>query len=111
MRIFLRESGHDVTSVIEVSPGTKDQEVLAWANVERRILLTFDRDYGELIYRLGLPGPAGVMYFRSTPATPDEPAEWLIRLINLGEISLPGMFTVIERDRIRQRPLPISFKT
>ena len=56
---LLRNAGHDVAAVIEESPGAKDSEVLARAAQEERVVLTFDRDYGSLIYRLGLPAPVG----------------------------------------------------
>ena len=56
----LRAAGYDVASVIEDSPGATDEAILWQAHTERRIILTFDRDYGELIYRRRLPNPAGV---------------------------------------------------
>jgi predicted nuclease of predicted toxin-antitoxin system len=64
----LRAAGHDVAAVIEDSPGAKDHEVLARAAREERIILTFDRDYGELIYRLKHPAPAGIIYLRFAPS-------------------------------------------
>ena len=53
----LREAGYDIASITEDSPGVTDSEVLARAADEERIILTFDRDYGELIYRLRMPSP------------------------------------------------------
>ncbi len=102
----LRELGYDIASVIEDSRGATDAEVLARAATEERIILTFDRDYGELIYRLRLPSPRGVVYFRYVPLTPEEPAQNLLHLLNLEGVSLEGMFTVLERTQVRQRPLP-----
>jgi len=53
---LLRAASHDVAAIIEDSPGVEDAEVLARAVQEQRIALTFDRDYGELIYgRVYLP--------------------------------------------------------
>lgn len=49
--ILLRQGGYDVASMTEDSPGMEDSEVLTRASDEQRIILTFDRDYGELIYR------------------------------------------------------------
>jgi predicted nuclease of predicted toxin-antitoxin system len=61
---FLRERGHEVTAVARDYPGAlTDREVLAIALVEARILITNDRDFGELIVRERLPH-AGVIYFR-----------------------------------------------
>lgn len=102
----LRQAGYDVTAISEDAPGAKDFEVLARASREQRIVLTFDRDYGELIYRLGLPAPFGVIYFRFDPITPDEPAEQLIHLLGVPGLSLEKRFTVVERGQLRQRPLP-----
>lgn len=102
----LREAGHDVTAVAVEAPGSSDQAVLARAVAEGRVVLTFDRDYGELIYRRKLPTPAGVVYFRYAPCTPQEPAEHLLAILGNRAISLTGRFTVAERGQIRQRPLP-----
>jgi predicted nuclease of predicted toxin-antitoxin system len=102
----LRAAGYDVASIIEDSPGMKDESVLSRAHAERRIILTFDRDYGELIYRRRLPTPAGVAYFRFAPSTPKEPSERFIELLEAGHVTLEGQFTVIGRSWIRQRPLP-----
>jgi predicted nuclease of predicted toxin-antitoxin system len=58
---LLRQAGYDLASVIEDSPGIEDAQVLSRAADEQRVILTFDRDYGELIYRLRLPSPTGVL--------------------------------------------------
>lgn len=101
----LRTIGHDVVSVLECATGAKDRQVLVKATSEKRVILTFDRDYGEMIYRLKLPAPAGIVYFRFNPMSPEEPADQLIELLTVGDVSLSGMFSVIERGRLRQRPL------
>jgi len=102
---LLRDASYRVITVIEEIPGAKDREVLKKANRENLILMTFDRDYGELIYRYNLPAPYGLLYFRFEPDTPEEPARILLNLLNDRHMSLVSMFTTIERDRIRQRPL------
>ena len=102
----LRESGHDVAAIGEDSPGIDDRAVLARAIAEQRYLLTCDRDYGELIYRLGLSASPGVLYIRFTPRTPTELAENLLELLKQSAVSLHGQFNVIDRDTLRQRPLP-----
>ncbi len=61
---FLRQAGHDVTAIAYDHPqGLADIEVLRIAEAERRILITNDRDFGELIFRRGL-SHSGVIYFR-----------------------------------------------
>ena len=49
--------------------------------------------------------PIGVIYFRYRQTWPEEPAEHLLYLLTVENLSFEGMFTVIERDRVRQRPL------
>lgn len=49
---LLRAKGHLITSIAENSPGIKDDEVLNVANSEKAILLTEDKDFGELTFRL-----------------------------------------------------------
>lgn len=104
----LRDADHDVAGVVEDTPGAKDQEVFAHAQREKRIVLTFDRDYGELLFRQSLTSPPGIVYFRLHPATPLEPADILLKLLSMESVSLMGKFTVVERRRIRQRSLPIK---
>ena len=103
---LIRKTGYDITSITEDSPGIEDTEVLNRATHEQRVVLTFDRDYGELIYRLQLPSPTGIIYFRFRPRTPEEPAIVLLNLFKTEGLQLEGLFTVLKRDQIRQRPLP-----
>jgi predicted nuclease of predicted toxin-antitoxin system len=102
----LRAAGDDVLAAAESFPGAGDPEVLARAHQDQRILLTFDRDYGELIYLRGLPAPLGLIYFRFTPTTPLHVAEVLRELREIPRLTLEGSYTVVEQDRLRQRPLP-----
>lgn len=101
---LLRNSGHNVIIVLEETPGGKDSHILKRAYKENLIILTFDRDYGELIYRHRAFPPCGIVYFRFDPAAPQEPAGILSKILNQ-KISLIEKFTVIERNKIRQRIL------
>lgn len=102
----LREVGHDTLAAAEAMPGSRDEQILSRAAGENRILLTFDRDYGELIYRKGLPAPAGVVYLRLAPADPYQPADIVLGLGNIEGLRLEGRYTVVDPPRVRQRPLP-----
>jgi predicted nuclease of predicted toxin-antitoxin system len=60
----LRQLGHDVQAISRnYPPGLADEDVLAIARAERRILVVADRDFGELIFHQGLVH-TGVMFFR-----------------------------------------------
>lgn len=104
----LREAGHDVLAVVEWLSGATDTEVLAHAARERRILLTFDRDYGELIFRRRKPVPLGVIYLRLAPESPDSPAEILLAVEALAAVrgwSLEGHFVTVTPQTVRLRKL------
>jgi predicted nuclease of predicted toxin-antitoxin system len=103
---LLSAARHDIAAVVQDSPGVTDETVLERAVREARVLLTFDRDYGSLLYQRGLLAPGGIVYFRFVPFSLEEPAEYLLALLERSELSLLGMLTVAERDRVRQRPLP-----
>lgn len=104
--LSLRSSGYDVRSVAEEMPGSADRAVLHLARSDGRLLMTFDRDFGELIYRFGEAAPPGVVYIRFLPTDPDEPARVLDALLKRSEIVLESRFTVVSRDQVRQRLLP-----
>jgi predicted nuclease of predicted toxin-antitoxin system len=62
--VFLAQLGHDATRIGRDHPrGLPDQAILLIAQSERRILITDDRDFGELVFRLRQPH-AGVIYLR-----------------------------------------------
>ena len=94
----------DLKSVMLEKSGIKDSEVLEWAHTENRVILTFDRDYGELLFRHDLPRPGGVLYFRFEPKYPEELYEMVMSILESG-MEINGTYSVVERDRIRQRKL------
>ncbi|MDQ3521278.1 MAG: DUF5615 family PIN-like protein [Gemmatimonadota bacterium] len=102
---LLRKAGYDVGAIAEEAPGAPDPEVLFRANAQGRVLLTFDRDFGELIFVHQLPAPAGVLYLRFVAGSPEEPAAFVLKLLTEQDIQLNGRFTVADRRRIRQKPL------
>lgn len=104
----LRQAGFDITAISELSPGISDERVLGLAKAESRTLLTFDRDYGELVYVRGLPCPPGLVYMRFLPVTPTEPSQLLIKLFAQSKNMVQGYFVVLDRDSIRRRALPLQ---
>lgn len=103
----LRAKGFDVAWVSEGWVGSADEEVLARCSSEERILLTLDKDFGELVFQRSLPAPFGVILFRLDAKSPLEFSEIaLVALQSRDEWS--GFFTVVTRHRIRMRPLPTS---
>lgn len=103
---LLRRRRLDVTSIAELFPASVDRDVLALAVQERRILLTFDRDFGELVFFHGRQPPPAIVYFRFEPLSATEPGDILMRLLENTTIDLIGMMNVVGRAVLRQRPMP-----
>ena len=101
----LRNGGHDVAWVRTEGPGEPDQQVLARAQRERRILLTFDKDFGELAWRSSLPAESGIVLFRIPMPPPGRVGEALSGILASRE-DWSGNFAVVEPGRVRIRPLP-----
>ncbi len=102
----LRDFGHDVTSVKELMRGASDAAVLAEAQAQRRIVVTFDKDFGELAFRSGLPAERGVILFRLNGKTPESDNARAVAAVQ-SRSDWPGHFSTVTDARIRMRPLPI----
>jgi predicted nuclease of predicted toxin-antitoxin system len=98
----LRSAGFNIKSIGIDYSGILDSEVIKIAIDEQRIILTFDRDYGELIFKKGYKPEAGVIYFRWESFQPEEPGEYLINLFST-KMKFSGKLTVISETNIRQR--------
>jgi hypothetical protein len=102
--IALGSAGHDVVWVRVAAPGATDPDVLAWAAREQRILLTFDKDFGELARASALPRTCGVVLLRIPMPRPGDAGQWLADLITSRD-DWASYFSVIEPGRVRMRPL------
>lgn len=101
---LLRALGHDVEWVRETTPGIKDTAVLARANCAERFLLTFDKDFGELVFREKLFGSPGVILLRIPQPSPAEVALFVSNVLSSRD-DWNGHFAVVTTDRIRMIPL------
>lgn len=98
----LRSEGHDIVAIAELSPSITDEVVLRRALELRAILITADKDFGELVFRLGRMH-AGIILLR-LPGLPD--AAKALRLSDVlrdREPELDGAFTVITARLARVR--------
>ncbi len=101
--IILRNNGFAVKSIQEDSPGISDSDVMKIALTLDLIILTFDSDYGELIFKYEKNNPPSVVFFREKGNSPVFAAESLLRLVSSKTIILQNSFTVIEANSVRQR--------
>lgn len=98
----LRESKYNVFAVAEQCPGIEDDEVLKIAHKTKSILITQDKDFGELIYRLG-KAHEGVILLRLPDLNTHQKADLNLNIINQHQHKLCGAFTVIYKDLVKIR--------
>jgi predicted nuclease of predicted toxin-antitoxin system len=100
----LRANGHDVVWIREDSRGTSDDKILLRTQEENRIVVTFDKDFGELAFRSKLPAQSGVILFRITPKSSQYIAQVAVQAL-ASQDNWAGYFSVIEDNRIRMTSL------
>ena len=100
----LRTAGHDVRYIAEMAPGLSDSKVIALAFADERLLLTEDKDFGELTVRLGRSVP-GLVLIRIDPADSPMQAARLNDVIARYGAELFGRYVVVEQARMRVREL------
>jgi len=100
---YLKSKGFDILSIGMDNPSIKDSEIMTIALKEERIILTFDRDYGELIFKHNYKPAKGVIYLRLDSYLPEEPGFLIESLLSNSEIEITRSLTVIDKNGIRQR--------
>ncbi|MBI2909705.1 MAG: DUF5615 family PIN-like protein [Chloroflexi bacterium] len=105
LALYLRERGHDVTVVaVDYPPSLPDEQVLAIAHREQLILVTEDRDFGELIFRRRL-AHAGVLYLRLPPMELETKIARVAAALDRCADRLDRFVVVTEKAvRVRERP-------
>jgi predicted nuclease of predicted toxin-antitoxin system len=101
--LYLKSQGFDIVSIGVEKPGIQDHVVMNIAIVEERTILTFDSDYGELIFKYNFKPQKGVVYLRLEEYKADEPGKIIATLIDKNEYSFDNALTVIDKNGIRQR--------
>ncbi len=100
-----RQAGHDLAWIAESSPGADDDSVLAAALAEGRVLVTFDKDFGEMAFRQGKTATSGVLLLRPRVRSPSYLAQFLSAV--LGQpVTWQGNFSVAQEGKLRVVPLP-----
>ncbi|MBI2735201.1 MAG: DUF5615 family PIN-like protein [Rhodospirillales bacterium] len=102
--VHLRRTGHDVSYVAEDEASASDTAIVMLAHDEERLLLTEDKDFGDLAFRLTMPVP-GIVLLRLGGY--DNVVKWarLEAAIHHFGSSLFGRLVVVEDKRFRSRPL------
>ena len=98
-----RAAGFDVTWMVELQPGADDDVVLSLAQREAGVLITFDKDFGELVFRHGSAGSPGILLLRPRLRSPEIVTAFIVKVLSQ-PIDWPGHFTVAREGSLASFP-------
>ena len=101
----LRQRGWDVLAVKESMRGADDSVILSRAEAEQRVVVTQDKDFGELAFKYRLPATCGVVLFRLSGEDPSIDNQRIMEVLE-SRTDWAGHFSVVTDDRVRMRSLP-----
>ena len=99
----LRQDGHEVLYVAEMEPSLSDEDVLKSANKKKALLITADKDFGEMVFHRNLLTAGGVVLLRLAGLSPERKAETVSKAIQSRGAELTNTFSVISPGRVRIR--------
>ena len=106
---LVAEAGHDVVHVSDCGlAGHVDDEVLAAARDEKRVLVSADTDFGALLAKQGLAQPSLVLFFQGNRGPEHQAATLLDNLDYVAEDLAAGAIVVFTDDNTRIRNLPMG---
>jgi predicted nuclease of predicted toxin-antitoxin system len=100
---LLRKAGFEVRAIVEEYPGWPDERVLAFAFREKAFLLTEDKDFGELTYRLKKPNH-GILLIRMIHLPGDVKASLVLKVLRDNGDKLLNCFSVLDEGKLRIKP-------
>ncbi len=100
---IFKDNGYDIEHIRFIKPSSPDTYVMEYAISQNQIILTFDSDFGTLVFQKGYK-PLGIVFYRLTAFDAFEPFKIFTDIIN-NDFLLEHNFTVIEKEGIRQRPI------
>ena len=96
----LRALGHDVTSIAENMPSLKDEEVLRGARRENRVIITNDKDFGDLVFFNQLPHK-GIILLRFRTEKVETKIKFIKSFLNNYSTKITNKFIVIDESKVR----------
>ena len=102
MHTTLTDLGHDVLSALDRDPRATDEALLALANEEQRVLITEDKDFGELVFVRRLPHQCIIRFVDMRVAEKVAAMRELIE--RHADAMHEGALIVVTRGRVRIRP-------
>jgi predicted nuclease of predicted toxin-antitoxin system len=100
----LRRDGHDVQWIRDTMPGATDEQVIAYAVAEGRLILTLDKDFGDHVFHRGTKAATGIILLRITKRSALAVADTVSRVV-ASRGDWEGYFSVVDDRTIRMRAL------
>ena len=100
---YLKSKGFEITSIGVDDPGVSDEHIMSVAIDQGRTIITYDSDYGELIFKHGFKPNAGVIFIRQQPAEPLETAKIIDQLTSNPNLTFERTLTVVDSNSLRQK--------
>jgi predicted nuclease of predicted toxin-antitoxin system len=97
---WLKDNGYDMKAVRDSDPKATDGTILKTAVSESRMVMTMDKDFGELVFKSG-KSHAGVLILRLEDANGNEKVEAVKTIMEEHEDKLYGKFCVFQSGRLR----------
>lgn len=97
---LLKQAGYDAVLIKDILPKASDEDILSFAEREERIVVTNDKDFGELVFSSGKP-VYGVILLRALATGAEKRFEMVKDILDKAE----GKFIVVREGRIRMREL------
>ena len=98
--VAVRATGHDVVSIMEAMPGVDDEQVIAVATADKRLLLTEDKDFGQLVFAAAKEN-SGVILIRYPVSARSSLSAAVVNLLADRGEALYSRFAVLEPGRVR----------
>ena len=96
---LLKKKGLDIVSVTDFTPGLSDEEVLNLAYKNGRIVITFDKDFGQLVFKQKRK-TKGLMLLRFTPESPQQIAKRIQQVLTT-KVKMENSVTIVKKDTIK----------
>ena len=97
---WLRDQGHQVFSIFDKASGISDDDILATALTDNWILITNDKDFGEMVFRERRPHN-GIIFLRLDDECAANKIEVLRQLLKNYSEKLSGQFVTVTETKVR----------
>jgi predicted nuclease of predicted toxin-antitoxin system len=107
---LLRTAGYEVTAIAEILPRADDKKVIKIALEKKSVLITEDKDFGQLVYAHGY-GSVGVLFLRYPASARKRLLKDIVNFVQQQQEKLIGSFAVLQPGRVRIGRIPVPGKT